>query len=298
MSAKIIDGRSIAEAQFTALEKRIAALPRPPRLLLVVAASAADTSFLKAKRRAGEQIGVRVDTLTFPDDATVSGFRRLLNDAAGAGKADGIVVQLPLPERLDRSRHALLRVIPEEQDVDCISERWLGRLMSGRMSIAAGKKGTAALLPPVVGAIASVAKEEGVTFSGRRVLVVGWGDLVGKPVAAWLMHQGATVTVATSTEKDLADLAGSVEVIISGAGSAGLITSDMVQEGAVLFDAGTSEDAGTVVGDVAPAAAERASLMTPVPGGIGPLTVAALYENLVSLCEARYRTVPDEARGA
>lgn len=288
MSAKIIDGRAIAEAQFSALRDRIASLTSTPRLLLVVAESASDTSFLRAKRRAGERIGVGVDTLTFPGDVSVGGFRKLLNEAVREKKSDGIVVQLPLPPELEKSRHALLRVIPEEQDVDCISERWLGRLMSGRMAVAVGKKGgLATLMPPVVGAIATIAEQEGIAFSGKRTLVIGWGDLVGKPTAAWLISMGATVTVATSTEKNLAELSLGADVIVSGAGSAGLITPDMVSEGCVLFDAGTSEDAGTVAGDVDPEVAAQASLMTPVPGGIGPLTVSALYGNLVSLCEAK-----------
>ncbi len=286
MPAIRIDGKALAAEQFAALRARIQALQKPPRLVVVASDGASESSFIRAKRAAGTKIGVAVDVVTFAEDVSIGGMRSILNAVVKSG-ADGIVVQLPMPNQLDQSRHALLQVIPEDLDVDCISERWLGRLMSGRMTLTL-KRGQATLLPPVVGALATIIEKENIVLAGKRIVVVGWGDLVGKPVAIWLISQGATVSVATKTEQNLKNLVGHADILVSGAGQPGLITGEMIAEGAIIFDAGTSEASGAVVGDVDVKSAEaRSSLYTPVPGGIGPLTVSALYANLVALCEAR-----------
>jgi methylenetetrahydrofolate dehydrogenase (NADP+)/methenyltetrahydrofolate cyclohydrolase len=146
------------------------------------------------------------------------------------------------------------------------------------------KHGSATLLPPVVAAVARVLEVQGIALEGKHAVVVGWGDLVGKPVATWLLQQGATVTVATRSAEHLGDIVRMGEIVVSGAGAPGLITGAMVQEGAVVVDAGTTSVTGTLKGDVdMDSVAERATAVTPVPGGIGPLTVAMLLRNVVAV---------------
>lgn len=287
MSADIIDGPALAKEQFSLLRERITKLGKPPTLTVVTTAHGGDSAFVRAKRRAGESIGLVVDVVYVEEDISVAAFRRSLNDIVHTSHSDGIVVQLPLPDQLDQNRHALLRVLPDQLDVDCLSERWLGRMLTGRTTIHF-KNASATLLPPVAAAVKYILESKNVPLLGARVLVVGWGDLVGKPVAIWLLAQGATVSVVTTSEKDLPEIARTADIIVSGAGQPGLITGDMVRDGATVLDAGTSGAAGVLVGDVdRESVASRAGILSPSPGGIGPLTLAALFTNIVALTEAR-----------
>ena len=283
---KLIDGKALAKREYVALKERVARLSRPPSLMILASEGAAQSAYIRAKQRVGERIGTDVIIKTFLDDVSATHLSDIVNASARESAFDGVVIQLPLPEHLDGNRNGILRILPEDRDVDCLSERWLGRLVSGRIELTL-KRGSAILLPPVVGAIKTILEAEAIDVSGKYVTVVGWGDLVGKPVALWFMTQGATVTVATRQTKDLSAVTRGAEIIVLGAGQPGVLTGDMVQEGVVVLDAGTSDDQGTLKGDAAESVYERASVLTPVPGGIGPLTIAMLYRNLVSLAEAR-----------
>jgi methylenetetrahydrofolate dehydrogenase (NADP+)/methenyltetrahydrofolate cyclohydrolase len=142
------------------------------------------------------------------------------------------------------------------------------------------------LLPPVVGAIAEISRTHNVSFANRSVVVVGNGRLVGAPAAAYAAKEGARVTVVTK-DSDNISATRDADIIILGAGSPGLLTPDMVKEGVVVFDAGTSEEGGMLVGDADPAVVQKAALLTPVPGGIGPLTIAILLKNVLYLATHR-----------
>ena len=180
-----------------------------------------------------------------------------------AAQSDGIVVQLPLPPHVDTA--------------------------------AVHYDGSGTVLPPVVGAVAAIADTHRVSFQDKMVTVVGAGRLVGAPAALWVEAQGGIITVVTNeTPIDQVQTALSkADIIITGAGVPGLVTPDQVQPGVVVFDAGTSEDGGALVGDVDPTVAEKAALFTPVPGGIGPLTIACLLRNLVTLKDSQHSVRSD-----
>ncbi len=193
---------------------------------------------------------------------------------------DGIIIQLPLPPRI--STQYILNSVPPEKDVDVLSARAVGDFSVGKSKV----------LPPVVGAIAALFHEYGIDYKTKHVVVVGAGALVGKPVAAWLANEKVSFTVVDENTPDISEFTKKADIIISGVGKSGLITDDMVKVGAVVIDAGTSEGSPStgsgrqvsLVGDVDfDSASKKASHITPVPGGIGPLTVAMIYKNLLTL---------------
>jgi methylenetetrahydrofolate dehydrogenase (NADP+)/methenyltetrahydrofolate cyclohydrolase len=195
--------------------------------------------------------------------------------------ADAIIVQLPLPADVDMKE--VCDAIPVEKDADVLS-------CTARENFEKGEVG--ALLPPVIGAVREIFEKNSLEIRDKRTVVVGEGFLVGAPVAVWLTQQGARVNIIDTP----ASFAGArvtlaqADIIIAGAGSPHLIKPEMVKEGVVLIDAGTSESGGIIVGDADLACALRCSLFTPVPGGIGPLAVAFLFENAVTLAEKTAKT--------
>lgn len=196
------------------------------------------------------------------------------NDLTSSRDADVFIVQLPLPKGMDMK--AVCDVIPLEKDADVLSD-------AARQKFARGDSD--ACVPPVVGAIAEIFHTHGIELKEKRAVVIGRGFLVGAPAALWLAQQGATVTATNRSTQDFADILRDADIIVSGAGSPRLVTLDMLKRGVVLIDAGTSESGGEVVGDADPACAAKCSIFTPVPGGVGPLAVAKLFENVVTLAE-------------
>ena len=263
----IVDGRAIASAILKDVRSRVprAAIVRA----VVVAPSAATESYLSIKSARAEEAGMHLEVVRLPDHAT----QEEVTDAVTRPGADAVIVQLPLPEHLDT--RAILDSIPPERDADVLSTRAYLRFKENEDS---------ALLPPVVAAIAEILERAGVRVAGKGATVIGQGRLVGMPAAAWLVNQGAEVMVVTKEEGDLSRLR-EADIIISGAGSPALIRPEHIEEGAVLIDAGTSESDGAIVGDADPLCAEKASVFTPVPGGVGPVAVACLFYNVMLLME-------------
>ncbi len=267
----IIDGRAIADE---ILEGVKASLPEgavPVVRAVVVSPMPATRSYLRIKTRTAQKAGMKLDIVELPDDAGVES----ITAAIQASGADAVIVQLPLPAHLDEE--SILKNIPLEKDVDVLSPAARARFANGE---------PAALMPPVAGAVAEILKREGVVAAGKRAVVVGDGGLVGRPVAAYLRAQGAEVTVLDKdTFEGGAAALRAAAIIVSGAGVPHLITPDMLTEGVVLIDAGTSEQGGVLAGDIDPRCAEIASVFTPVPGGVGPIAVACLFQNVVSLLQ-------------
>ena len=262
----IIDGRAIAQEILAHAKARATRLPHPPRVAAYVAEdpTPATRSYLAIKKRSAEAAGcVFLET----------------SDAAEFADADAAIVQLPVPEA---NRH-LLDEIPIEKDADVLSH-------AAREVFERGEAG--ALLPPVAGAVAEILSRASVVAAGKRAVVVGTGFLVGGPVATWLARQGTDVVVLAidSTEEERSAALRAADLIVSGAGAPHLITPDLIHDDVVLIDAGTSELGGEVVGDADPACAEVCSLFTPVPGGVGPIAVAKLFENAVTLAERAIHT--------
>lgn len=260
----LVDGKAIAKAVYGTVAEAVADLPRSPKLCAITCAPNFETrSYLELKKRKAREVGISLNVIELPEDAqtedVIASVERI------ATEVDGIVVQLPLPAHIDRE--AVLAAVPVQQDPDGFSYGTL----------------EAACLPPVAAAIDVISHKHNVEWEGKQVVVLGHGRLVGKPAAQYARDRGGVVEVLTKDSADIEEKIAAADILITGVGRPRLVTSDMLKPGAVVFDAGTSEDGGELVGDVAADAVEVASLMTPVPGGIGPITVACLLRNLVTL---------------
>jgi methylenetetrahydrofolate dehydrogenase (NADP+) / methenyltetrahydrofolate cyclohydrolase len=260
----IVDGKQIARQIEAELKTAVEAMDRAPLLTVFTCAPNFETKkFLRLKASAAKRAGIDLHVHEFAPDATMAEVEAAILDAHAT--SEGIIVQLPFPAPFDTK--TLLETIAPSHDVDVLRY--------------AGEETT--ILPPVVGAIDAIANYHHVVWEGKRVVVVGTGRLVGLPATHYARTQGATVSVVTKETLNPALLTTEADILILGAGVPGLITQDMVKDRVVVFDAGTSEEAGILVGDADAAVAERAELFTPVPGGIGPITIAILLRNLLQL---------------
>ena len=262
----ILDGKKLAADILSRAEERAARLPHPPRVALIVASETPATrSYLAIKEKRAREAGCRLEIIRLPEAASALELRLAID----ACEAEGIVVQLPLPEGV--SAKEVCDAIPPEKDADVLSTL-------SRMRFEADEAG--ALVPPVAAALAEILKTHDINPAGKRAVVLGEGWLVGRPCASWLTHAGADVVHT----HDLAELH-IADIVVSGLGSPHLIKPEMLKDGAILIDAGTSESGGKLAGDADPACAPKCALFTPVPGGVGPVAVAGLFENAVTLAE-------------
>lgn len=216
-------------------------------------------SFVRIKARAAEKLGVRMVRRDVPASLGTDGMIEAI--AALAPMAQGVIVQLPLPAHIDTER--VLAAIPLEKDVDGLAPH-------------------SPVMPPVARAVREILRGNNVEMRDADAVVLGSGRLVGAPCARMLREEGARVTVVTKETGSLACLA-EATIVVSGVGEPGLITPEMIRNGVVLIDAGTSEQGGKVCGDVDPRCAEKSRIFTPVPGGVGPIAVAMIFENLFTL---------------
>jgi methylenetetrahydrofolate dehydrogenase (NADP+)/methenyltetrahydrofolate cyclohydrolase len=261
----IVDGRQIAEDIKANLKEKVSELANRPKLSLIqVGSDPASSKFVEQKRKFGEHIGVEMDIRNLPDDISDEALAFEIAALVKDLRVSGIVLQLPLPAQFDPQ--IFLDILTPDKDPDALSN-------------------APKVLPPVAGAVAEILQRNGVEVKGKKAVVIGRGRLVGGPVAEWLAEQGAEVQILGRDTADIEPFTIEADIIVSGAGVPGLVAPDMIKDGAVLIDAGTSEAAGKLVGDIDPACASKALLYTPVPGGVGPITVAKLFENLIVLAE-------------
>jgi len=258
----IIDGRKISLEIKEKLIDKVTSFSTPPMLGIVsVGKNSASQSYMKIKERFGSDIGVVVEKYEFSENISTEELVDRVRTIAKDDLIKGLIVQLPLPANIDREK--VLSEIPFEKDPDALNE------------------GNNVFQAPVALAVKEIFDKNNVDVSNKNILVVGQGKLVGSPVIKWLQSIGVQPAVADIDTKDLTSLTQKADIIISGAGSPGLINADMVKEGVVLIDAGTSESNGKIAGDVSLECAEKAEIITPVPGGLGPIVVAKLFENLL-----------------
>lgn len=270
----IVDGKAIKEELKDALAVKASAIPpedRPTLFIVMAGANAVTESFVSLKKRFAKAVGVPVEEKVFDETATTESLIRAVEKIVAEGKKGGIVVQLPLPAGVDAQR--VLNAVPPRYDIDVLSEESLRLFREGELHI----------FPPVVGAIREILERSSIFLSGKKVAVIGKGRLVGLPVAAWFRRMEADVTVFDSTHTPTPVALQQADIIVSGIGKPYFITPDMVHDGAIVLDAGTSEEGGKIVGDADPAVAGKCALFTPVPGGIGPVTIAILLQNLLTL---------------
>lgn len=265
----LIDGRVIAREITELLACEVSKLSQKPSLtVFVLSSDAATQQFIRIKKRIGESVGVDVRIVELPETTTTNELISHVHDAVAT--SNGIIVQLPLPEHIDFKK--IQEAIPASHDVDCLGTEARIRFENGDMS----------LLPPVVGACKEILERADIDVAEKNAVVVGKGILVGSPMSAWLSHWGCGVASLDSNDT-LKEFTKKADIIVLGAGAPHILKPDMIKEGVVLLDAGTSESGGKVVGDADPECVQKAALMTPVPGGVGPIAIAMLFHNLL-LC--------------
>jgi methylenetetrahydrofolate dehydrogenase (NADP+)/methenyltetrahydrofolate cyclohydrolase len=272
MPADLIDGKAVAAALRTALAARVATLPfRPGLAVVLVGDDPASAVYVRNKDRAAASVGIAVQTIRLPAETA----QALLLDRIAALNADaavdGILVQLPLPPQIDA--RAVIAAIDPAKDVDGLHPVNAGRLASG----------DPALVPCTPLGVMKLLAAAGVALAGARALVLGRSVLVGRPLGALLLNADATVTIAHSRTSDLAAECRRADVLVAAVGRPELVRGDWVKPGAVVIDVGINRrDDGSLVGDLAFEACRAvASAITPVPGGVGPMTIACLLENTV-----------------
>lgn len=267
----IVDGRAIAKDILARTRVRSEKLVHPPRVLaIVVSETPATLSYLKIKGMRAADAGCVLEIERFPLEVLAEELR----SAASSAATDAVIVQLPLPA--DINTREVCDAIPFAKDADVLSSAAREKFERAEAD---------ALLPPVVGAVSEIFAQNSINPKGKNTVVIGNGWLVGNPCALWLKQQGAVVSILTSESENMREALADAEIIISGAGVPSLIKPDYIKSGVILIDAATSESNGIITGDADPACAEKCSLFTPVPGGIGPLAVAVLFENVVTLAK-------------
>ena len=274
----IIDGKKIAKELFGSQKERIAALPKAPHLTIVTCAPTFATKrYIELKKQRAQEIGAMVAVTECVPESTTEELVTHIQEILP--RTDGVVVQLPLPSHIDTQ--VVLDAVPLSHDVDANSASAREKLKDGSLDA----------LPPVAAAIALLVERHGIDIRNKHVVVIGEGRLVGAPSAVWFTGQGSRVMTLNKETKDITSHTKEADVLVLGAGVPKLVTLKMIREGVVIFDAGTSEESGKLVGDADPRCAEKASLFTPVPGGIGPITVAMLFQNLLTLTKAKPKGV-------
>lgn len=269
----IVDGKALAHEIALELHAEKAALGYPVTLRVVrVGDDPVTTKYLNRKRAIAESIGIQFSLTELPEkvteDALIAVIRGMVNDPTTMG----VLVQLPLPQGIDTAN--VLSFIPKQKDPDILSAESRGDFVSGT-----------GLPPPVIGAMQEILSRYDISISGKRAVVVGEGNLVGKPARAWLENARAKVAVVNELTKDPGEVLRAAEIVVCGAGVPGLVKPEMLTDGAVVLDAGTTDVSGSLKGDADPACAEKCSIFTPVPGGIGPLTIVMIYKNLLLLAK-------------
>lgn len=269
----IVDGKQVASAILAEVKASLGGYT-PIVRAVVVRPSPATQSYLRIKTTRAEEGGMQLQVSRLADDAS----NEEVMAAVTAPGADAVIVQLPIPESLDFLK--ILNTIPLDRDADVLSEEAYARFLDGVPG---------ALVPPVAAGIVEILKRHDVDVVGKKTVVVGKGKLVGLPTGTLLERMGANVTYVvkeTSEEEKLA-LLKEADMVISGAGAAHIIRPEMIKEGVILVDAGTSGSGGGVAGDMHPDCAAKASLFTPVPGGVGPVAVSCLFKNTAELLRLR-----------
>lgn len=278
MTAQIIDGKSIALSVRQGLEPRVEALKAkgvtPGLTVVVVGDDPASAIYVRNKERASNKLGMNGTVLRLPGETTQEELLNVVRKLNADDSIHGILVQLPLPKHIDE--HAILREIDPDKDVDGFHAMNAGRLLNGEKGfVACTPKGVMRLL-----------ETTGVDLNGKNAVVVGRSNIVGKPMALLLLQKNCTVTIAHSRTRNLADVTRAADILVVAVGRAGMITGDMIKPGAVVMDVGINRVDGKVVGDVDfESAKEVASYITPVPGGVGAMTIAMLMENTVEAAE-------------
>jgi methylenetetrahydrofolate dehydrogenase (NADP+) / methenyltetrahydrofolate cyclohydrolase len=270
MSAEIIDGNAVAARVREEVRREVGSLPTKPGLAVVlVGDDPASAIYVRKKREDSAEVGIESFHHALGADTSAEELSALLRDLNADERVHGILLQLPLPGHLDQDE--FIALIDPAKDVDGLTTANAGLLVQGRDE---------AIVPCTPAGVMELMRSVDTPLEGARAVVIGRSILVGKPLAQLLLAANATVTHCHSRTRDLGAVCREADVLIAAVGSPGLVTGEMVREGAVVIDVGTNRTDAGLVGDVDfESAAERARAITPVPGGVGPMTVAFLLRN-------------------
>ena len=281
--AQLIDGKAISTQIKEEVKEKVAALKEQGRevtlAVIQVGADPASSVYVRNKKKACEYVGVRSLAYELPEETTEEKLLELIREMNDRTDVNGILVQLPLPAQIDEK--AVIDAIPPEKDVDGFSPVNVGRMQIGEPCY----------LPCTPAGCIRMIESTGTDIAGKNAVVIGRSNIVGKPAALLLLAKNATVTICHSRTKNLKEVCAAADILVAAVGREGFVTGDMVKPGAVVIDVGINRGAdGKLHGDVNFAeAAEKAAYITPVPGGVGPMTRAMLMLNTVEAAERQGR---------
>ena len=279
--ATIIDGKAVSQRLREELKGEVEALIKegitPGLAVVLVGEDPASQVYVRNKIRACEELGIRSMDYRLPETTTREELLALIHKLNQAEEVHGILVQLPLPKQI-REEEVIAAIAPEK-DVDAFHAQNVGKIVQGRYDF----------LPCTPAGVMELIASTGVEISGKECVVIGRSNIVGKPMALLMLHQNATVTVCHSRTRDLPEVTRRADILIVAIGRAKFVTADMVKEGAVVIDVGMDRDEnGKLCGDVDFDKVEKkAGYITPVPGGVGPMTITMLMKNTITAARLR-----------
>jgi methylenetetrahydrofolate dehydrogenase (NADP+)/methenyltetrahydrofolate cyclohydrolase len=275
VAATIMDGKALAERIRAEVAQEAKAFDSLGLATVLVGDDPASEIYIRRKHEAAREAGITAHDHHLPGETTEDELLALIAELNDDDSVDGILVQLPLPDQIDEAR--ALRAVDPVKDVDGFHPASAGQLyLDDPTFVPATPLGIMALL-----------EEYAVPLEGARAVVIGRSTIVGKPAALLLLRANATVTICHSRTRDLAAHVGEADVVVAAVGKVDVVTAEMVKPGSVVIDVGMNRTEDGLRGDVDPAAAERAGLITPVPGGVGPMTIAMLLRNTIKAAKFR-----------
>jgi methylenetetrahydrofolate dehydrogenase (NADP+)/methenyltetrahydrofolate cyclohydrolase len=279
MSGQLIDGRKVAAEVEAEVRQELATLGFSPNLIVIrVGNDPASEVYVRNKARKAKELGLRGEELIFPETMTEAALLSAIQKLNDDDDVDGILVQLPLPRQIDSKK--VIQAIDPQKDVDGFHPMNVGLLHLGQPS----------LVPCTPAGVIRLIASTGTRVEGARAVVIGRSDIVGKPVAALLLRENATVTICHSRTRDLPAVAREADILVAAIGKPRFVTANMVKPGAVVIDVGINRVDGKLAGDVDfEKVRDIASWITPVPGGVGPMTIAMLMSNTVTAAKVRRR---------
>ncbi|MBW2976081.1 bifunctional 5,10-methylenetetrahydrofolate dehydrogenase/5,10-methenyltetrahydrofolate cyclohydrolase [Candidatus Woesearchaeota archaeon] len=275
MAAKIIDGTKLASKLLEDIKQRVEGLKEKPGLgIVIVGNNPASEIYVGLKEKRSKEMGFYVERYNLEEDTSQDELLKIVDELNQNKKIHGFIVQLPLPRHIDED--LIIDAVLPHKDVDGLTPVNLGNLVNANSR----------LLPATAKACMELIKSTGAEIKGKNAVVVGRSNIVGKPTALLLLQENATVTICHSKTKNLKEHTKNADILVVAVGKPNLIKKDMVKAGAIVIDAGISRAAGKVVGDVDfENVKEIAGYITPVPGGVGPMTIAMLLDNTLNAME-------------
>lgn len=281
--AQILDGKKLSSELKAQIKDEVSELKskgiEPKLAVILVGENPASQVYVRNKQKDCEEVGIISQGIVLPEDTDSEKLKRIINDLNSDNTVNGILVQLPLPKHLNETE--ITQLIKPEKDVDAFSYYNVGRIMTGDY----------AFVPCTPAGCMELIKQSGIDPAGKKCVVVGRSNIVGKPMAMLLMQANGTVTVCHSKTQNLAEITRQADILVAAIGKQGFITGDMIKEGAVIVDVGINRgDDGKLHGDCEyETCFEKAGYITPVPGGVGPMTRVMLLKNTIKAVRLQNR---------